>query len=283
MKSVWLLLLALCAPFASAWNGEVHMAIAEIALENLNPKASAEVQRLLNCDNQPPYDDMLIAATWADDTRKQYNAAWHYINLHFRKDGRPTANRPAKENVVTAIAKYRAVLADRANSDPERAEALRYLLHFIGDIHQPLHCAALDTDERKTGDRGGNLFKIGDTTLPNGRRAPKNLHALWDSAVGLAFDTRKKDAHEGSRRAALLLAKYVEHNAARPSRNDLRVEDPSMWAQEGVNIARSTAYDLDEGQPLTADYVRKGQQAAMDRIELAGLRLARFLNGLLGR
>lgn len=263
---------------AMAWNATGHMVIAAIARQQMTPFAVSEADRLLKIGGTEKANDFLTASVWADDTRTPENGPWHYINLHFRSDKQRTDNKPDAENAVVAIERFQKILADRSKPDAERAEALRYILHFVGDLHQPLHAVARDTDEHPKGDRGGNDFKIQPPALLQSQtRPPTNLHALWDGGVGLfpyidrPLAPADKSAIETQARTLL---------AAIPSEDLSRASDlnPLNWAKEGLEGAKKTVYDLREGTVPSEEYVRNGQALAARRATMAGLRLASILN-----
>lgn len=277
----------LAASSAFGWDDAGHMVIADIAYARLTPKARAEADRLLAIGGTDRTNDFITAACWADDIRRDRpeTGPWHYIDLHFRQDGRPTTNRPDAENVVWAIHKFEGVLADRSKPDAERADALRFVLHFVGDIHQPLHATARDTAEHPDGDKGGNLFRIENPFQYADADAypPRNLHQLWDRGVGLlpSLPRRFRPLNREGRANIDQVAAYVEK--ADPSNSLPRVRDlkPEDWAQESFVAAKTVVYDLPEGSKPSEEYLKRGYELSTERIALAGYRLAEVLNKIL--
>lgn len=264
--------------WALAWNATGHMVIAAIARREMTPFAVSEADRLLKIGGTETTNEFLTASVWADDTRTPETGPWHYINLHFRTDRQKTDNKPDPENAVVAIERFRKVLGDRSKLDAERADALRYILHFVGDLHQPLHAVARDSDENPKGDRGGNAFKIQPpAAMASTPRPPTNLHALWDSGVGLfPFIDRPLNSADRSRveiQAQSLRASLPPESM--PTVNDL---NPMNWAKEGLEAAKRTVYDLREGTVPSQEYVQNGQTLSAKRATLAGYRLAMILN-----
>jgi hypothetical protein len=142
-----LLLLAL-APNAFAWNGEAHQLVAYIAEERLSDKAKSGVAELLG-DAQ--LSDAEVAS-WADQIRRdrRETAPWHYVNIPIDADGYdPKRDANGGDNIIDALERQSKVLADKRAPKEERIEALKFVVHLIGDIHQPLHCG-------DRGDKGGN-------------------------------------------------------------------------------------------------------------------------------
>lgn len=276
--------LAVVAASAHAWNAVGHMVIAAVADRELTPEVRAEVARLAKIGASPENADPYGAAVWADDVRRDRpeSAPWHYASLYFRKDGKPVKGKPADENVIVAIRRFSAVLADRAKPDAERAEALRWVMHFVGDVHQPLHAVTFESDAHAEGDRGGNAYAL----LPAKRfgdpeRAPHQMHSLWDLGVGLFPSIPRPLTPETSaivrRQADTLIA------ALPPETFPERAEaDPAKWAEESHALAVDVAYSVPEGTEPTEAYLAKGENVAARRATLAGYRLADLLNRLLG-
>ncbi|MFZ4506486.1 MAG: S1/P1 nuclease [Fimbriimonas sp.] len=265
-KRASLLALLLClTPNAFAWTDFGHRTIAEIANMNLTPEARAEVKRLLGT--------MSIgeASVWADNVRRDRpnTGPWHYKDFFFRPDRKRTANKPGEENAVWAIRKYSAILADRSQSDAVRSEALKWVLHFVGDIHQPLHAVSRETDALPKGDRGGNDFKIlAPREMSNMQRPPTNLHALWDLGCGLFTG-------EGSPvQVAQTIEAAVPFAGLRGGRN----LNPEDWAKESFGFAKSSSYSTEEGKEPTPEYLRASRQIITRRVAIAGYRLAQTLN-----
>ncbi len=153
---------------ASAWGAEGHRLIAEVAARQLTASARAEVGRLLPVD---PGATLASVSTWADEVRSPSTGPCHYVN--FPQDAR-CRNEPDRSCVqgscvVGAIERQTAVLASRA-SDEERLKAPKYVVHFVADVHQPLHAGFAD-------DRRGNTHQL----QAYGRGT--NLHALWDRGL----------------------------------------------------------------------------------------------------
>ncbi len=267
-----------------AWNAVGHMVIAAVADRGLTPEVRAEVARLAKIGATDINADPYGAAVWADDVRRDRaeSAPWHYISLYFRKDGKPAVGKPAEENVVVAIRRFSAILADRSKPDAERAEALRWTMHFVGDIHQPLHAATFESDAHVEGDRGGNSYALKPAKrFADMEHAPDQMHGLWDLGVGLFPQIRRPLTPEGTatirRQADTLIA------ALPPETFPERAEtDPVKWADESHALAMDVAYATPEGEEPSEAYLAKGETVAARRATLAGYRLADLLNRLLG-
>jgi hypothetical protein len=196
---------------------------------------------------------------WADrvrgDERWAHAAPWHYINVPDAARLRDVAH-PPEGDVLEAIERYRAVLGDRRRDDAERLEALRWLVHLVVDIHQPLHVGRAE-------DRGGNRIDVHyeDKTV--------NLHAFWDTdAIALAGLR--------PRAYAARIAGRVRELAARERRSS--AED---WATESLGL-RAAVYEFDAATGrLSAAYLRTARRVTEERLALAAARLANTLDAAL--
>ncbi len=167
-KGSWLLLAALAVSTqVAAWGTQGHQVVAAMAWELLQAPARAEISRLLALE---PGETLESLSTWADEHRNPATGPWHYVNFprgscHYT----PERDCPDGDCVVAAIERERAIWASNAN-DKTRLKALKYLVHLVADIHQPLHAGYRD-------DRGGNQFQL--RAFMRG----SNLHAVWDSGL----------------------------------------------------------------------------------------------------
>jgi hypothetical protein len=285
LKRPLLISALLLSASAHAWNATGHMVIACIAERNLKTEVRLEAERLLKIGATDRAYDFITAAPWADDvrTQRQETGPWHYVDFHFRTDGKRTSMKPDAENALVAIDRMLAILKDRSKPELERADALRYIIHFVGDIHQPLHTTARDTDQFPEGDRGGNELKI-QTPLIFSREArpPTNLHALWDRGVGLFPDVERPLTPQGR---LLIETQAVTLMAALPSPGAIPAPQmrPELWALEGHEYAKRIVYRIENGEEPTLGYIRLGQSLAARRAVMAGYRLAQLLNRSLER
>lgn len=275
LRSLALFAAVFAATAAHAWNATGHMVVAAIAQANLSPEAAAECKRLLAVGaDLPGSDDFVSVGPWADDIRNQRRETgpWHYKDIYFRPDGKPATNQPDEVNAVTKIREFTAIVGDHSKSDAERADALRFLIHLVGDIHQPLHATSRETDDKPRGDKGGNDYQI---RPPDGSDVgPKNLHSLWDSGVGLIPNHPRDEA----RAAALDEAQKLMKDLPKSSLNNEDDGNPDDWAEESFEIAKKDVYSTPVGKSPSADYVAKSQVIVANRLALAGYRLADLLN-----
>ena len=160
---------------AFAWGSEGHRIVAEIAEQYLEPTTARQVRDLLALENETTLAEV---STWADHIRgrRRDTARWHYVDIPIRPPaGTPAgydASRdcPRGDCVVAAIERFTDTLRDKSASPGDRLEALKFVVHFVADVHQPLHCA-------DNGDCGGNDVRVSFL----GQHM--TLHAVWDSGI----------------------------------------------------------------------------------------------------
>src|SRR5258706_4999496 len=175
--------LILCTPLTSqAWGAGGHMMVAQIAFARLNPRAKAKVKALLALPINPAdvsskSTDFVNAAHWADDLRPfaEFDSfkPLHFIDTPFSTDGTPLPTLPSP-NIVTALEENVNILKTSTDKNAQ-AQALRLIIHFVGDIHQPLHCSTRVDSANPDGDRGGNLDSI-KVPGKDGKLKTTNLH-----------------------------------------------------------------------------------------------------------
>ena len=258
MRKILIALLCGSLP-AFGWGGEGHSLIARIAWAQLTPAVQARVSEILG-----PGVTMQSIASWADNIRNQRRdtGPWHYIDIPIDKPHLDMARDcPKGECVIAKIEEFEKILKDPATPPVQRKEALMFVVHFVGDMHQPLHCA-----DNKDG--GGNTVRV----TFGGR--PMNLHSLWDG--GLLGKMPKEDE--------LFAAWSVDAKKHYKSWSKGTVED---WAEQSHKVAQKVSYGLlpkepaGTPEPIDAGYEKKSDVAIRLQIEKGGDRLARVLNDTL--
>ncbi len=254
------LLATLLPTHAMAWGAQGHRLVARVAETRLDPQAKAEVDRLLATE---PGATLSSIAPWADELRRddpslgRKSASWHYVNM--AEDGclySPPKHCPGDNCVVEALKDQARILADHDKTDAERLQALKFVVHFAGDIHQPMHAGKAD-------DRGGNDYQL----QLNGRGT--NLHSLWDS--GMFYPLRLGDDPFLARLQAL-----PAHDASDPALHS----NIAVWAEQSCHIATQEGVYPD-GHKLDDRYAEHWRPVAEAQLVLAGERLAVLLNELL--
>jgi len=275
-----LLLLAGLPLPARAWWDDGHMVVAQIAYDRLTPATRAAVNKLVPLGASAKNNTFVTSACWADDLKDQgvyfYNV-WHYFDTPIYDGVFPQAK--ADGDLLWAMAENARILKSTKASDYERARALRFLIHFVGDAHQPLHGVSRFAAETPKGDRGGNDF----TLVLAGARGEghghlKNLHSFWDSAGGwLTESVDRPLAPAGAQKIAAWAAAAIADPGA-PTAND---GDFSQWLAEDVALSRSDAYQTPFKTAPSAEYTANTQRISRQRIAAAGRRLANLLEDCL--
>jgi len=296
------------APAAWAWGCKGHQTAALIAEKHLTPEAKQFAQKLLTENPVDPKlnrycggatrDAMADAATWADDVRgERKNGPWHYIDIPRGSKRGPLEPFCGKDGCVTrAITEQLAVLKDENADSAKRADALRYVIHFVGDLHQPLHTIT-------NADEGGNcvpLKYMRRNVHEHYHSFSPNLHGIWDGAI----PERDSEGADPAEYADTLDALFAAE-AGGWQKAGIHLED---WVWEGFDAAENTVYgnlkprvaveanvevhactdDNNIGerllkQNILADesYEVKAEPVVEKRIAEAGIRLAMMLNDAL--
>lgn len=270
------------------WGAGGHMMTAQIAFDRLNPRAKAEVRTLLAIPINPANvtrqsEDFVNASHWADDLRPfpEFDAfkELHFIDTPFATDGTALPPTPTP-NIVTALEENVNTL--RTSTDQNaRAQALRFIIHFVGDIHQPLHCATRVDHAHPDGDRGGNLVKI-KIKGPDGQTKTVNLHSYWDGGLGSFPKSGPNFSPPPLSQipAASRLARRG-NPATDPKLHLDRPDDFAAWAAESAELAQTVVYkNISDGTHVTTAYNRAGLKAARKRVAWGGYRLAALLNSI---
>jgi hypothetical protein len=265
MRVVVLLLLLFCNT-ALAWWATPHMLIAEIAYQNLNLETRNKIDLLLA-------EDFVQASTYADEIRKQGNHDynhWHYITLTFIQQNDPMPEVSGDDNVVSAIAYEITVLQDEKSTNVEKQESLKRLIHWVGDIHQPLHAASHVAAKYPQGDRGGNAFKI---DMPD---AYNNLHSYWDSGL-LQWPYLPQPLSTQDKKRLRSMAKSLQVQYPKPK---IAAMDPATWVLESHKLARQAYQGIEYSSAPNTGYITWGREVSRQQVALAGYRLAYLLQGV---
>ena len=246
----------LAAPAVVRWGRTGHRLIARVAMARLSGEARRQVRDLLGRES------LAAVSTWADSIRndRPETSPWHYVNIPVIDSVyRPERYCPGGDCVVAALERQIGVLANRGASKAERAEALKWVVHLVEDIHMPLHAG-------DRGDRGGN-----DVQLTFLGRAT-NLHALWDGGL-----------IDASGRSEEQWVTFLDRQLAR--RGDLRQiaeGTPETWAMESHDVSRDVAYPfLPRSLVLDRSYYDQVHVVLEDRLLRASVRLASLLERIL--
>jgi len=252
---------------ALAWGKTGHRVVAAIADTQLSGLARANIEKILG-----PGETLDEAANWPDEMRsapgqfwQKTSTPWHYVTLN----GILYDHAPSEGDALEALAKFSKTLRDPHASLADRQMALRFIVHLVGDLHQPLH-------NGKCCDKGGNDVKV------NWFGKPTNLHAVWDSQL---VDEEQLSFTE----LAAKLERHISHDDV------IKWWDinPRDWTSESAEI-RDTLYPL-PAKPKPGQKLKKGEKLLPDlsypyvykftpvmerRLSQGGVRLAAYLNAL---
>ncbi len=268
-----LVLAALVPAPALAWGGFGHRTTAKIALANIKPETLRGIERLLAHEKRLGTPECTLrsledASTWPDCVRRMrwrwgYTAAWHYRTTPICEAYEPWTNCSGGNCVTAQIERNHRLLADESLPPHIRLEALAFLVHFVGDIHMPLHSG-------DKGDRGGNDRKASYGIVPN-----MNLHWIWDGAL--------------AERAITSTERPIVRRYSTAERAELAGGTAADWGRESWEIARDIVYrksfdrdpcagDLPGETALTQEDIVEAIPVSQRRIRQAGLRMARLLD-----
>ena len=299
-------------PRALAWNNTGHMIVALIAYRRLNAAQKQQVAEILK--SHPHYKSYLLegkpddvdagewaflkAATWPDFVRpydnkpaeitKYHHGPWHYVDLPFvapKDKGTIDAKslKPKEPNLLTVLPVCVAKFCRNGSTNEEKAIDLCWILHLVGDVHQPLHCVSMYSAENPAGDMGGNLLAI------RSEGVPMRLHAYWDDLLGTCTTYPAIDQ---------LTISITSSSVYDPDKMPEIKKHPTLasWAAESRAMAIALVYldghlktacwrswnnhqiAKDDIPELPPGYEANARQLACRRIALAGYRLADLLN-----
>ena len=273
---------------ANAWSGAGHQVVAAEAFHELSPQLRAQAFEVLKAHprfakwqaayhTNAPFSlaayTFMRASVWADEIRRSGDPYdhpnWHFADYPLRRRMLSIEPRPAPtDDVLFGIAQSEKILADTNATAEVRAVYLAYLIHLVGDLHQPLHCASYYSDTYPHGDRGGNDFFVKPA------QAGIRLHSLWDGLLGTAANPRtqfKYAAELESRFPRKQLSELAAHTT------------PEAWSLESRELALDEGYmrgtlteatNAESAGKLPEGYTKAAKVVAEHQAALAGYRLA---------
>jgi hypothetical protein len=287
---------------AFAWGDEGHEIVASIAYPLLTPAAKVTVDALLKADKDTlTAPDFASRATWADKYRDAGNRKlhytqtqqWHFVDTELsapdldmacfgfqpRGAGVPASQGAPDDCAANKIIQFSAELSDTNAAPAERLLALKFLMHFVGDIHQPLH----SSDDH---DFGGNCEQVRLTA--KGKKQP--LHHYWDTPAVEAVIDADRSAHPGD--ALSDVADHLRQSIAAADLASWQSIDVKAWALESFQVSQKTAYKLPAHAACTAGetasqypafslssaYQKQAVETVRTQLQKAGVRLAAVIN-----
>ncbi len=244
---------------AWAWGKLGHRVAGRIAEARLTPNAKKAVRDLLD-----PGQTLADVSTWADEVRRDRpeSATWHYVNVPIAESKYHPRHEDPKGGVVSKILDFQKIVADTTAPRLQRQEALKYLVHFLQDMHQPVHVG-------HRADRGGNDLQV--QFFDEG----SNLHRVWDS--GLIEHTKPTEADLTKNLEARITPELADQ-WSQGSVEDWANE--SLLAAKGAYLIPETRKEIPKGAKLGQPYYEANLPVAELRVEQAGVRLATILNAI---
>ena len=242
---------------ASAWGVTGHRVVAEIAENHLTNRAKRKLKKLIGKQK------LAYWANWPDNVRNspewKNTSTWHYVNIppqETKEQFIEQLKNNNKPNIYTAIQNVKGIIVDKNTPDADREIYLRFLVHFLGDMMQPMHTGREE-------DLGGNLIKI------QFFKKDTNLHSLWDSGL---IDNTKYSYTEYAR---VLDVKSKEEI------NQIQSGSLEDWLYESHQAANQLYASVKPGENNSYDYQQQYNALLERQLLHAGLRLAKILNEVL--
>ncbi|SNC61982.1 S1/P1 Nuclease [Hymenobacter gelipurpurascens] len=238
-----------------AWGVDGHRAVGKIAEQHLSRHARQQVQRILGTET------LTLVSTWPDEIRFypefKETGPWHYVNTPSglnHDQYLQQLNAQTEPNAYNMLAVKLKELKDPTKTQAERAAALKFVVHLVGDVHQPLHAGHAE-------DKGGNDIKV------KYRGKDTNLHSLWDSGLidyqGLTYTE---------------MATQYDRNLRRKEVKKLQKAAPEQWLWESYQACERLYSETPTGADLNYTYYPQHAELMRQRIVEAGVRLAYVLN-----
>ncbi len=262
-----LILSPFCQGKTFAWGDNGHIAVAKVADLYLTDAARTKAGQILGADIYARKVCM-FADAFKHRPEGSFTRSWHFVDVpDSANDFDPVRDCQQGNCVVAAIVEQKQVFKDAGSTFEQRVMALKFLIHFVGDIHQPLHCS------ERNGDHGGNEVQVRFL----GRNGHLNLHSGWDDNI-LGENMQAEDPEDY---AVEIKAKITSQQKTAWEQE----KDPVKWVLEGHRLAHDVAYKdvatTNESHNLDANYVNRAKPVVEMQIQKAGVRLAKLLNELL--
>lgn len=315
MKNIKKISLAVClgaSLFSTqvfAWDETGHKITAYIAWQQMKPDVRESVIKILlaapedsqiatfyvgqgtRTDETRKREFFMLMAYWADIVRdrkfatryKNYNNSnWHYADAFWtRKDGKIEYLAAPEDGgkALDQLKEFDAMIRGRAN-DSQKAVAIAWIEHLIGDLHQPLHTSARVTDTEPKGDQGGNLFLLTPQGTPRDKQ--ENLHWFWDSVVMRNIPNKNNECDAGY--LDPIAQGIMKKHPFSQIESRLAMGKFDEWVKDSLTVAQSDVFspDLKRFETPTEVYKKKALKVAEERLALAGYRMGELFNSAFG-
>ena len=262
-----------------SWNSECHMIVAQIAYNYSN----STVMEIVNSQSKiyynfyPAYSDNLSVSTWPDFIKEdniEYFSTWHYIDTPYNPFNISNVINASDINIIWAMKQINDSYIKRTDSF-NYGLSIRFLIHLVGDIHQPMHNINLFSPEYPNGDNGGNKFIIkynNETT---------NLHMFWDNCGDLYTSLYTFPLNESAIESIKIIANEIINDYSEFGPINLYDYDFEKWSQESYDVAARYAYGpVLNNNTITNNYVNQTRNLCKYQLYIAGFRLASLFNYL---
>lgn len=272
----------------TAWWDAGHMAVAQIAYEELQPEVKKKVDAYIEevSHSFPNYSNFIMASLWADDIvhdgidsfREWHGSARPYDPHNFLSPEEKLKILASFEghDIVWAIGECVITLENPEATNWAKGFMLRMLIHIAADIHQPCHCTTYYSPEFPEGDRAGTRYKLKHDMY-------KSLHYLFDGAFGLCDRQPERPMNDEDKVYLNDLVDYLRQTYSRESLQLLKETNVDQWRQESYEIGVNFAYpNISPFESPSGQFMAEGKVICGKRLALAGYRLADLLNSVLG-
>lgn len=251
-----IIMLLVLSPFQSHasddWSATGHRVVGKIASQYLNSSAKRKIKKLLN--NQ----SLDFVSTYGDEIKsdKRFNKfyTWHYINMAMDSDYQNSEKNPSGD-LVTGINYCIDIIKDKTSSDDDKAFYLKLLVHFIGDLHQPMHVSLAE-------DKGGNDFKV------QWFYKDSNLHSVWDGEMIDSYGMSYSELTDN--------ADVLNKNQVKAIQKGTLID----WVNDTHELTRKVYATVKPNENLRYSYSYDHFESVRTQLQKAGIRLAKVLNGL---
>ena len=264
------------------------MLVAQVALDSgiMSASTVTSAQAIIATINEwaATSPEFVSSAVWADDLKSEANyleANWHFIDLPVEDEANPPPApppAPPAENVAWAVSEGSSTVRAAKSTLLDKSRQLRFMVHFVGDVHQPLHAASYFSEQFPSGDAGGNAWPI---TSP----IASNLHSFWDSGAGQwSTDISRPLSPASQAQLKADAAALMTEHPASSFGTLVSAWPPMIWANESVELAATVAYTAPQAPTAIPDaYVTEAVALCRKQVALAGYRLATQIEYTLGQ
>lgn len=234
------------------WGSTGHRTIGKIASLHISKKAERKIAQLLNGQS------LALVSTFGDDIKsdKRYNEfyTWHYVNMPFETNYEDS-EKNLKGDLVSGIEKCKEIILNKNSTQEDKIFYLKLLVHFMGDLHQPLHVG-------RSEDKGGNSFQVqwfGDGS---------NLHSVWDSKMIESYNMTYTELVDNTDKISKNQVEFLQKGSL------------VDWVNETHELAKKVYGSAEVGEKLSYNYMYENFELVRQQLQVGGIRLAKVLNDL---